>query len=80
MDAQSGWVQINPCHTNDRPSTARGRVLSAECSCHAFDHHVDGVVFGSGGDVIILKHLSDVTCNNNVIMGITKGSTSRYDE
>jgi hypothetical protein len=38
------------------------------------------MVFGSGGDVITLKCLSDVTCNNNVIMGIIKGTISRCDE
>ena len=68
------------CKRGRYESCVLAQFLITECSYLAFGKHVDGMVFGSGGDVITLKCLSDVTCNNNVIMGIIKGTTSRYDE
>lgn len=56
-----------------------GDIFSPDGHCRAFDAHADGIVFGSGIGVVLLKPLSDAIRDNDLIYAVIKSSAINND-
>jgi acyl transferase domain-containing protein/acyl carrier protein len=56
-----------------------GGINSSDGHCRAFDAKADGVIFGSGAGVVVLKRLSDALADNDSSHAVIKGSAVNND-
>lgn len=56
-----------------------GGILSADGHCRVFDAKAQGVVFGNGVGVVLLKRLSDAEADGDSIYAIIKGTAVNND-
>jgi phthiocerol/phenolphthiocerol synthesis type-I polyketide synthase E len=56
-----------------------GGVLSPTGRCHAFDAGADGMFFGHGGGVVMLKRLADALDDGDTVRAVIRGSAVNND-
>ena len=56
-----------------------GGVLSAAGRCSAFDAGADGMFFGNGGGVVVLKRLDDALADGDTVRAVIRGSAINND-
>ena len=57
---------------------SRAQMLSPDGRCKTFDRTANGYVRGEGGGIIVLKSLSAAIRDNNLILGLIKGSAVNH--
>ena len=58
---------------------AEGEILSPDGLCKAFDDDAQGVVFGSGTGVVVLRRLEDAIADRDNIYAVIRGSAINND-
>jgi len=56
-----------------------GGVLSPGGHCRAFDARADGMFFGHGGGVVLLKRLADALDDGDTVRAVIRGSAVNND-
>jgi acyl transferase domain-containing protein len=56
-----------------------GGVLSPAGRCRAFDAAADGMLFGHGGGVVVLKRLADAVADGDTVRAVIRGSAVNND-
>ncbi|UUA73395.1 SDR family NAD(P)-dependent oxidoreductase [Cellvibrio sp. QJXJ] len=56
-----------------------GDIFSPDGHCRAFDAKADGIVFGSGVGLVLLKRLEDAKADNDLIYAVIKASAINND-
>jgi acyl transferase domain-containing protein len=56
-----------------------GGVLSPAGRCRAFDAGADGMLFGHGGGVVVLKRLADALADGDTVRAVLRGSAVNND-
>jgi acyl transferase domain-containing protein len=76
--ALAGGVSIEVPHVRGY-HFAEGEILSSTGKCRAFDDQADGVLFGSGAGVVVLRRLADALKDGDHIYAVIRGSAVNND-
>lgn len=76
--ALAGGVSIEVPHMRGY-RFAEGEILSSTGKCRAFDDSADGVVFGSGAGVVVLRRLEEALADGDHIYAVIRGSAVNND-
>ena len=76
--ALAGGVSIEVPHVRGY-HFAEGEILSSTGKCRAFDDQADGVLFGSGAGVVVLRRLADALKDGDQVYAVIRGSAVNND-
>lgn len=76
--ALAGGVSLN-LSLRDGYQFIEGSVLSPDGSCRPFDADAQGIVFGSGAGVVVLRRLADALADGDPIHAVILGSATNND-